>query len=192
MDVTCESLPYRSRRPGLPLSGKPRTRDPLACAGAKRERERSGMVDLRAETASLGDKTEFTETKDQSRTHQVVDPRCNIYFYTEYGSVLICCSGRWVLYYRTFTTPRISKGTRHAAKSPDPKPPVFGGRHPVDGGLSVECSSGIQSVFMACYTEYRLSCTATWSYAQSTVVSTPPTLSSNDHLVCITSLYCKH
>jgi hypothetical protein len=39
-------------------------------ARERRERERSGMVDLRAETASLGDKSEFTETKDQSRTHQ--------------------------------------------------------------------------------------------------------------------------
>ena len=26
LDVTCESLSFRSRRPGLPLSGKPRTR----------------------------------------------------------------------------------------------------------------------------------------------------------------------
>jgi hypothetical protein len=26
LDVTCESMPFRSRRPGLPLSGKPRTR----------------------------------------------------------------------------------------------------------------------------------------------------------------------
>ena len=33
------------------------------------ERERS-MVDRRAETASSSDKTEFTETEDQSRTHQ--------------------------------------------------------------------------------------------------------------------------
>ena len=32
LDVTCEFLSCRSRRPGLPLSGKPRTRDPLACA----------------------------------------------------------------------------------------------------------------------------------------------------------------
>ena len=38
-------------------------------ARERRERERSGMVDLRVETASLGDKTEFTETKDQSHTH---------------------------------------------------------------------------------------------------------------------------
>jgi hypothetical protein len=28
------------------------------------------MVDLRAETASSSDKTEFTETEDQCRTHQ--------------------------------------------------------------------------------------------------------------------------
>ena len=28
------------------------------------------MVDLRADTASSSDKTEFTETEDQSRTHQ--------------------------------------------------------------------------------------------------------------------------
>ena len=37
----------------------------------KRHRERS-MVDLRADTASSSDKTEFTETdtEDQSRTHQ--------------------------------------------------------------------------------------------------------------------------
>ena len=33
------------------------------------QRERS-MVDFRAETASSTDKTEFTETEDQSRTHQ--------------------------------------------------------------------------------------------------------------------------
>ena len=32
------------------------------------QRERS-MVDLKAETASSSDKTEFTETEDQSRTH---------------------------------------------------------------------------------------------------------------------------
>ena len=32
LDVTCEFLSCRSRRPGLPLSGKARTRDPLACA----------------------------------------------------------------------------------------------------------------------------------------------------------------
>ena len=32
------------------------------------ERERS-MVDFRAETASSSDKTEFTETEDQRRTH---------------------------------------------------------------------------------------------------------------------------
>ena len=29
------------------------------------------MVDLRADTASSSDKTEFTETEDQSRTHQL-------------------------------------------------------------------------------------------------------------------------
>ena len=50
------------------LRPTPRPRDPLACEGAKRERERSGMVDLRAETASSSDTTEFTETEDQSRT----------------------------------------------------------------------------------------------------------------------------
>ena len=54
------------------LTPRPRPRDPLACAGeeTERDRERSGMVDLRAEISSLSDKTEFTETKDQSRTHQ--------------------------------------------------------------------------------------------------------------------------
>ena len=66
LDVTCESLSFRSRRPGLPLSGK--LWDPLACAGEKRHRERS-MVDLRADTASSSDKAEVTETEDQSRTH---------------------------------------------------------------------------------------------------------------------------
>ena len=51
-------------------SGQLRTRDPLACAGeTKRDESVSGMVDLRAETPSLSDKTEFTETKDQSATH---------------------------------------------------------------------------------------------------------------------------
>ena len=29
------------------------------------------MVDLRADTASSSDKAEFTETEDQSRTHQL-------------------------------------------------------------------------------------------------------------------------
>jgi hypothetical protein len=38
--------------------------------GSEDERERSGMVDARAETSSLSDKTEFTETKDQGATHQ--------------------------------------------------------------------------------------------------------------------------
>ena len=71
LDVTCESLSFRSRRPGLPLSGKPRTRGSgiHLHARERRDRERSRMVESRAETASLSDKTEFTETEDQSRTH---------------------------------------------------------------------------------------------------------------------------
>ena len=34
------------------------------------------MVDLRADTASSSDKTEFTETEDQSHTHQPVKVLC--------------------------------------------------------------------------------------------------------------------
>ena len=45
LDVTCESLSCLSRHPGSPPSGRPRTRDPLACAreGERRERE-SGVA----------------------------------------------------------------------------------------------------------------------------------------------------
>ena len=39
----------------------------------RRDRERSRMVESRAETASLSDKTEFTETQGQSRTHHTED-----------------------------------------------------------------------------------------------------------------------
>ena len=39
--------------------------------GSEDERERSGMVDSRAETSSLSDKTEFTETEDQGAMHQM-------------------------------------------------------------------------------------------------------------------------
>ena len=72
LDVTCESLSFRSRRPGLPLSGKPRTRGSgiHLHARERRDTERAEhVIDLRAETASSSDKTEFTETEDQSRTH---------------------------------------------------------------------------------------------------------------------------
>ena len=76
LDVTCESLSFRSRRPGLPLSGKPRTRGSgiHLHARERRDREQSRMVESRAETAILSDKTEFTETQDQSRTHQRAEP----------------------------------------------------------------------------------------------------------------------
>ena len=42
------------------------------------QRERS-MVDFRAETASSSDKTEFTETEDQSRTHQRERANCALW-----------------------------------------------------------------------------------------------------------------
>ena len=42
----------------------------LHVRGSEDERERSGMVDSRAETSSLSDKTGFTETEDQGAMHQ--------------------------------------------------------------------------------------------------------------------------
>jgi hypothetical protein len=63
LDVTCESLSCLSRRPGSPPSGRPRTRDPLACAGGSVIESVRVMVDLRAETSSLSEKTEITETQ---------------------------------------------------------------------------------------------------------------------------------
>ena len=38
--------------------------------GRERDESVSDMVDLRAETPCLSDKTEFTETQGQSATHQ--------------------------------------------------------------------------------------------------------------------------
>ena len=39
--------------------------------GSEDERKRSGMADSRAQTSSLSDKTEFTETEDQGAMHQM-------------------------------------------------------------------------------------------------------------------------
>ena len=71
LDVTCdcESLSCLSRHPGSPPSGRPRTRDPLACAGDSVTESVRVMVDLRAETSSLSDKTEITETQGPSAPH---------------------------------------------------------------------------------------------------------------------------
>ena len=54
LDVTCESLSCLSRRPGTPPSGRPRTRDPLACAGDSRDRERESQSMVDALTFTLG------------------------------------------------------------------------------------------------------------------------------------------
>ena len=47
------------------------------------------MVDFRAETASSSDKTEFTETEDQSRTHHLGWKNSCDFFLTEYGNKII-------------------------------------------------------------------------------------------------------
>ena len=70
LDVTCEFLSCRSRRPGLPLSGKPRTRDPLACAASgKAERERTRLSEESVMSSSVRDITESTEAEGRDDTH---------------------------------------------------------------------------------------------------------------------------
>ena len=68
--LVCPVVPAPSSPPS-PVWATPRTRDPLACAGRGRERDESvrDMIDLRAETSSLSDKTESTETQGQSAPH---------------------------------------------------------------------------------------------------------------------------
>ena len=56
--------------------------------GSEDERERSGMVDSRAETSSLSDKTEFTETEDQGAMHHGRNGRSGVKGLTLFSVVL--------------------------------------------------------------------------------------------------------